>query len=159
MKCQSVADVLKDEFTSEKPENHADSATRHARPVQQQLCEEASGAKRPKTGHSLCKDCFFWAFEEGKCIRPSWRRSCSNTGRSWESPPRAEKDSTVLAHVMKLLNERYDYGLELHALGGRGHHRDRDDSLETVKRNQQQYELPLKIVSSRSCTAGRWTPS
>ena len=58
------------------------------------------------------------------------------------------KDSTVLAHVMKTLNERHKYGLELLLLsvdeGITGY---RDDSLETVKRNQQQYELPLKIVS------------
>jgi len=58
------------------------------------------------------------------------------------------KDSTVLAHVMKTLNERHGYGLDLLLLsvdeGITGY---RDDSLETVKRNQQQYELPLKIVS------------
>ena len=49
---------------------------------------------------------------------------------------------------MKTLNERFDYGLELFLLsvdeGIQGY---RDDSLETVKRNQQQYDLPLKIVS------------
>lgn len=54
----------------------------------------------------------------------------------------------MLAHVLKTLNERYNYGLELYLLsvdeGITGY---RDDSLETVKRNQQQYELPLKIVS------------
>ncbi|KAG8882013.1 nucleotidyltransferase, partial [Tulasnella sp. 331] len=59
-----------------------------------------------------------------------------------------EDDSTVLAHVMKTLNDRYDYGLELFLLsideGITGY---RDDSLETVKRNQQQYNLPLKILS------------
>lgn len=47
------------------------------------------------------------------------------------------KDSTVLAYVMKLLNERYSYGLNLVLLsvdeGITGY---RDDSLETVKRNQ-----------------------
>ncbi|CAG8615526.1 6651_t:CDS:10, partial [Acaulospora colombiana] len=57
-------------------------------------------------------------------------------------------NSTVLAHVMKTLNERYQYGLELFLLsideGITGY---RDDSLETVKRNQQQYNLPLKILS------------
>lgn len=58
------------------------------------------------------------------------------------------KDSTVLAHVMKLLNERYNYNLELMLLSvDEGISGYRDDSLETVKRNQQQYELPLKIVS------------
>lgn len=66
---------------------------------------------------------------------------------------------------MKTLNERYNYGLELFLLsideGITGY---RDDSLEvrlsiilsftelrgglqTVKRNQQQYDLPLKILS------------
>jgi cytoplasmic tRNA 2-thiolation protein 1 len=58
------------------------------------------------------------------------------------------KDSTVLAHVLKLLNERHNYGLNLVLLsvdeGITGY---RDDSLETVKRNEQQYGLPLKIVS------------
>ena len=57
-------------------------------------------------------------------------------------------DSTVLAHVMKLLNERHSYGLKLVLLsideGITGY---RDDSLETVKRNQQQYELPLIILT------------
>jgi hypothetical protein len=47
------------------------------------------------------------------------------------------KDSTVLAHVMTTLNERYKYGLDLFLLsideGITGY---RDDSLETVKRNQ-----------------------
>lgn len=42
------------------------------------------------------------------------------------------KDSTVLAHVMKLLNDRYDYGLNLILLsideGITGY---RDDSLKT----------------------------
>ena len=68
------------------------------------------------------------------------------------------KDSTVLAHVMKTLNARYDYGLELFLLsideGIQGY---RDDSLETVKRNQQQYDLPLKIVSYEGKGAWVWT--
>ena len=49
---------------------------------------------------------------------------------------------------MKLLNERYDYGLHLYLLsideGITGY---RDDSLETVKANQQEYALPLTILS------------
>lgn len=58
------------------------------------------------------------------------------------------KDSTVLAYVMKLLNERYDYGLKLVLLsideGITGY---RDDSLETVKQNRDDYQMPLKILS------------
>lgn len=57
-------------------------------------------------------------------------------------------DSTVLAYVLKLLNDRHKYGLELFLLsvdeGITGY---RDDSLETVKRNRDQYGLPLHIVS------------
>jgi cytoplasmic tRNA 2-thiolation protein 1 len=49
---------------------------------------------------------------------------------------------------MKLLNTRYDYGLNLVLLsideGITGY---RDDSLESVKRNQTEYEIPLKILS------------
>ena len=49
------------------------------------------------------------------------------------------KDSMVLSYVLKTLNERHDYGVDLVLLsvdeGITGY---RDDSLETVKRNQQQ---------------------
>ncbi|KAA0201685.1 hypothetical protein HAZT_HAZT006766 [Hyalella azteca] len=93
---------------------------------------------RPKTGDSLCKECFFFAFEEEvhHTITSAKLFSCGG------------KDSTVLAHLMKLLNERYKYGLKLVLLsideGITGY---RDDSLETVKRNEQQYNIPLKILS------------
>lgn len=57
------------------------------------------------------------------------------------------KDSTVLASVLKTLNERHDYGVDLVLLsideGIKGY---RDDSLETVKRNAVQYDMALKIV-------------
>lgn len=49
-------------------------------------------------------------------------------------------DSTVLAHVMKTLNDRYNYGLEMYLLsideGIRGY---RDDSLEV---NTGTYSIP-----------------
>lgn len=58
------------------------------------------------------------------------------------------KDSTVLAYVLKHLNEKYNYGLKLVLLsideGITGY---RDDSLETVKKNRDDYEMPLKIMS------------
>lgn len=57
------------------------------------------------------------------------------------------KDSTVLASVLKTLNDRHQYGVDLVLLsideGIKGY---RDDSLETVKRNAVQYDMPLKIV-------------
>ncbi|KAI8882622.1 cytoplasmic tRNA 2-thiolation protein 1 [Backusella circina FSU 941] len=105
--------------------------------------------KRPKTGQQICQSCFFYVFEteihhtiiDTKLFERGERVAIGASGG---------KDSTVLAHIMKTLNDRYDYGLDLYLLsvdeGITGY---RDDSLETVKRNQQQYELPLKIVSYR----------
>ena len=53
----------------------------------------------------------------------------------------------MLASVLKTLNERHNYGVDLVLLsvdeGIKGY---RDDSLETVKRNSTQYDMPLKIV-------------
>ncbi|KAF3850992.1 hypothetical protein F7725_012764 [Dissostichus mawsoni] len=103
--------------------------------------------KRPKTGHSLCKACFFWAFEE-EVHQTIVTANLFKHGEIVGIAASGGKDSTVLAHVMKLLNERFNYGLELMLLSvDEGISGYRDDSLETVKRNQEQYELPLKIVS------------
>lgn len=57
-------------------------------------------------------------------------------------------DSTVLAHVLTELNRRHSYGLDLFLLsvdeGITGY---RDDSLETVKRNEKQViRIPLKLT-------------
>ncbi|KAM6495484.1 hypothetical protein JOM56_008190 [Amanita muscaria] len=112
------------------------------------LCHTSKAMlRRPKTGQQICRDCFFFVFEmevhntitEAKLFKPGDRVAIGASGG---------KDSTVLAHVMKTLNERYRYGLDLFLLsideGITGY---RDDSLETVKRNQQQYDMPLKILS------------
>lgn len=57
-------------------------------------------------------------------------------------------DSTVLAYILKLLNDRHDYGLNLHLLSiDEGISGYRDDSLETVKQNGIDYSLPLTILS------------
>ncbi|KAF5357686.1 hypothetical protein D9758_007488 [Tetrapyrgos nigripes] len=112
------------------------------------LCEKSKAIlKRPKTGQQICKECFFYVFEtevhntitQSKLFSPGDRVAIGASGG---------KDSTVLAYVLKTLNERYKYGLNLFLLsideGITGY---RDDSLETVKRNQQQYDMPLKILS------------
>ncbi|KAI8810927.1 hypothetical protein BJ742DRAFT_799243 [Cladochytrium replicatum] len=103
--------------------------------------------KRPKTAQQVCKDCFFEVFEtevhntivDHALFKPGDRVAIAASGG---------KDSTVLAHVMKTLNDRYKYCLELFLLsvdeGIAGY---RDDSLETVKRNEVQYGIPLKVVS------------
>lgn len=103
--------------------------------------------KRPKNGDSLCKSCFFQIFEDEihetivKC-RLFERDDIVAIGAS------GGKDSTVLAYIMKLLNERHNYHLKLILLsideGITGY---RDDSLKTVERNKVQYGLPLKVLS------------
>ena len=57
-------------------------------------------------------------------------------------------DSTVLAYVLSTLNKRYDYGLDLYLLSiDEGIVGYRDGSLETVKQNSIDYQLPLVIYS------------
>ena len=110
-------------------------------------CKEARAVIiRPKNRHKLCRACFIEIFETevhetitgANLFYPGERVAIGASGG---------KDSTVLAAVLKTLNERYNYGLDLCLLsideGIRGY---RDDSLETVKRNAQQYEMPLTIV-------------
>ncbi|KAI3379959.1 hypothetical protein SNEBB_002673 [Seison nebaliae] len=109
--------------------------------------EDVAKILRPVTRAVLCAQCFFEEFEteihrtivDGKMFE---RNDIVAIGAS------GGKDSTVLAYVMKLLNDKYDYGLNLHLLsideGIKGY---RDDSLETVKQNQIDYDLPLTILS------------
>lgn len=95
------------------------------------LCTTARAVlKRPKTGQSICRECFFYVFEtevhntitSNKLFKPGDRVAIGASGG---------KDSTVLAYMMKALNERYNYGLNLFLLsideGITGY---RDDSLE-----------------------------
>ncbi|KKK24372.1 hypothetical protein ARAM_000856 [Aspergillus rambellii] len=101
---------------------------------------------RPKNRHKICRECFLQIFEtevhetitSNNLFYPGERVAIGASGG---------KDSTVLASVLKTLNERYNYGLELCLLsideGIKGY---RDDSLETVKRNSVQYDMPLVIV-------------
>lgn len=101
---------------------------------------------RPKNHQKLCKQCFLTVFET-EIHRTITSTHLFRRGERVAIGASGGKDSTVLASVLKTLNERYDYGLELLLLsvdeGIRGY---RDDSLETVKRNAQQYDMPLTIV-------------
>lgn len=119
-----------------------------AMPVECSLCNKSPAVlKRPKTGQAACKECFFLAFET-EIHQTIVANALFQRGDVVAIGASGGKDSTVLAYVMKTLNERHDYGLELFLLsvdeGITGY---RDDSLETVKRNEQQYGIPLKIIS------------
>jgi len=110
-------------------------------------CGRKAFLRRPKTNTALCKECFLEAFENevhhtitsGKLFHPGQVVAIGASGG---------KDSTVLAYVMKHLNEKHDYKLNLMLLsideGITGY---RDDSLDTVKQNKEDYQLPLKILS------------
>lgn len=103
--------------------------------------------KRPKTGEMICKECFYLAFEN-EIHQTITSTKLFKRGERVAIGASGGKDSTVLAHIMKTLNERHDYGLELFLLSiDEGIIGYRDDSLETVKRNKEQYQLPLLIVS------------
>ena len=114
-------------------------------PVTCSLCEEKRATlKRPKTGDALCKECFFYAFEEevhktiidGKLFKKGIHRKINFLIIAGEQKDKLKKfganthyflivgevvavgasggkDSTVLAYVLKLLNDKYDYGLKL----------------------------------------------
>ena len=101
---------------------------------------------RPKNHQKLCKACFLEVFES-EIHTTITSNSLFYPGETVAVGASGGKDSTVLASVLKTLNERHAYGLNLVLLsideGIKGY---RDDSLETVKRNAIQYDLPLKIV-------------
>lgn len=101
---------------------------------------------RPKNHQKLCKNCFTTLFET-EIHNTITQNALFSAGERIAIGASGGKDSTVLASVLKTLNERYSYGLNLVLLsideGIKGY---RDDSLVTVKRNAVQYDMPLEIV-------------
>eukprot|EP00758_Cryptobia_borreli_P004797 Tbor_TRINITY_DN4587_c0_g1::TRINITY_DN4587_c0_g1_i1::g.15868::m.15868/K14168/CTU1, NCS6; cytoplasmic tRNA 2-thiolation protein 1 len=108
---------------------------------------EPASLKRPRNGNLSCKNCFFAAFENEvhQCIVSN---NLFSRGEVVASGASGGKDSTVLMHILKTLNERHDYGINLVLLsideGIAGY---RDDSLKTVHRNSEFYSIPLTILS------------
>jgi cytoplasmic tRNA 2-thiolation protein 1 len=120
-------------------------------PAQCEVCQTHRAAViRPKNGQKICKSCFINIFEE-ETHETIVRSKLFHRGERVAIGASGGKDSTVLASVLRTLNERHDYGLELMLLsideGITGY---RDDSLETVKRNAIQYDMPLEIVGYAS---------
>ena len=101
---------------------------------------------RPKNHQKLCKACFLHVFE-AEIHHTITANALFHRGERIAIGASGGKDSTVLASVLKTLNERHGYGLDLVLLsideGIKGY---RDDSLETVKRNAVQYAMRLEIV-------------
>ena len=115
------------------------------------MCETCGKSRamlrRPKTFDALCRECFYTALEEevhetiitNNLFKPGERVALAASGG---------KDSTVLAHIVTTLNARYNYGLDLLLLSiDEGISGYRDDSLDTVKRNEETYGIPLHVFS------------
>ena len=116
-------------------------------PITCEICEASRAAViRPKNSQKICKQCFLTVFED-EIHETIVSNNLFSRGEHVAIGASGGKDSTVLASVLKTLNERHDYGLNLVLLsideGIKGY---RDDSLETVKRNALQYDMPLEIV-------------
>lgn len=113
-------------------------------------CVQCNSARaliiRPKNHQKLCKTCFISDFET-EIHETIVRNNLFHRDERVAIGASGGKDSTVLASVLKTLNERHNYGLNLVLLsideGIKGY---RDDSLETVRRNAVQYDMPLQIV-------------
>lgn len=108
---------------------------------------ERAALRRPKTLESICKKCFSISFEE-EVHRTITDNALFSPGEKVALAASGGKDSTVLIHVLTNLNKRYEYGLDMFLLSiDEGISGYRDDSLDTVKRNEQQYDLPLHVFS------------
>lgn len=68
--------------------------------------------QRPKTGEALCQSCFYAAFES-EVHETIVKHNLFKPGDFVAVAASGGKDSTVLAYMMKLLNERHNYGLKL----------------------------------------------
>ncbi|EGP89496.1 unnamed protein product [Zymoseptoria tritici ST99CH_1A5] len=113
-----------------------------------EICKTARAQiVRPKNHARICAPCFTAIFED-ETAETIISTKLFERGEKVAIGASGGKDSTVLASVLKTLNDRYDWGLDLVLLsvdeGITGY---RDHSLEAVKRHSAQYDLPLKIVS------------
>lgn len=102
---------------------------------------------RPKNKSRLCGPCFTSLFES-EIAETITSTNLFQPGEKIAIGASGGKDSTVLASVLKTLNDRHGWSLDLVLLsideGITGY---RDHSLEAVKRNSSELGLPLKIVS------------
>ncbi|KAK5174190.1 cytosolic thiouridylase subunit Ctu1 [Saxophila tyrrhenica] len=117
-------------------------------PHQCEICKiTRAQVLRPKNGQRICSACFIALFESEVAVTIT-STNLFQPGERVAIGASGGKDSTVLASVLKTLNDRHGWNLDLVLLsvdeGIQGY---RDHSLEAVKRNSADLDLPLKIVS------------
>ncbi|OAF66048.1 hypothetical protein A3Q56_06222 [Intoshia linei] len=103
--------------------------------------------KHAKIQQFLCKICFIKIFEEDVHQNVIENKLFSN-GDTVAIGASGGKDSSVLIHVLKVLNDKYNYRIKIVLVsideGIKGY---RDDSLLSVKKNCYDYNFDLFIVS------------
>ena len=118
--------------------------------------KEKANIKRPETGEKLCKKCFSYAFEE-EVYQTIQRFNLISASDVVAIGVSGGKDSTVLMHVLDVLNKRHNMGFQIQLVcideGIAGY---RDNALETVQKNSEDYNLPLTILSFTELFEG-WT--
>ncbi len=114
-------------------------------------CDACATAKAvilcQKDRRRLCKECFLWSFEEEIHTTITSTRMFF-AGERVVLGMSGGKDSTVLAHVLAILNKRHAYDLDLVLLcvdeGIRGY---RDNSLKMARENQHELGLKMLVLS------------
>lgn len=112
-----------------------------------EFCTSRAQILRPRNKSRVCSACFISQFE-AEAAETITSNNLFQSGERVAIGASGGKDSTVLASVLKTLNDRHGWNLDLVLLsideGIQGY---RDHSLEAVKRNSADLGLPLKIVS------------
>ncbi|KAI5189947.1 cytoplasmic tRNA 2-thiolation protein 1 [Nematocida sp. AWRm77] len=111
-------------------------------------CKEKPAAViRPSTRARLCKECFTAEVEEEVHCTVTETQMFKNV-QTLVIGVSGGKDSTVLAHILTLLNRKHKYNLAIKLLcideGISGY---RDKSIEVVKQNEKDLGVPLTILS------------
>lgn len=118
--------------------------------------KERPNVKRPETGELLCKECFSYVFEE-EVYQTIQRFNLISPGDVVAIGVSGGKDSTVLMHILHVLNQRHNMGFQIQLVcideGIAGY---RDYAVNTVKENAERYNLPLTILSFTDLFQG-WT--
>ncbi len=111
------------------------------------LCQGKAAIKYAADGTLLCKECFFQVFEDR--VRDTIvEEKLFTSGQTVAVCVSGGKDSSVLTHVLHLLNDRCGLGIHLRLVAiDEGISGYRDDSLACVYRMRDVYELPLMVRS------------
>lgn len=112
------------------------------------ICKtKKASLKRPKTGKLSCIECFNKSFEDEIHLTIK-ENNLFKEGETIGIGISGGKDSTVLSYIMDKLNKKYEYKLNIHLIAiDEGISGYRDYSIETIKLNSKELNLPLTILS------------